>query len=293
MVPGREDTRLDSALLVRRTRVGADYFRLLGTRLLRGREFDALDANQAQRVVVINETMAQRFWPEQDPIGRTFRIGAPESARDYAIVGVVQNARVEQVTERPEPHMYLALAQSRQVDATLLVESLGDPLALAQPIRSLVNALDPNVACTEVTTLGLLIQTRTQPQRSAVAVGLLLATLGLVLAALGLYAVMSYSVHRRTHELGVRIALGAQRGDVIGVVMRRGLLLSASACLLGLAGSLLVAPVISGVLYGVPPRDWLSHTLAAVVLLGVAALASYFPARRAAKVDPMVALRCE
>jgi putative ABC transport system permease protein len=206
---------------------------------------------------------------------------------------VAQDARVMDVAETASPHMYVALAQSRSGDTTLLIESVGDPLALADPMRSLVRAVDPNIVCTDVTTLGLLIRGSTQTQRNALALGAMLAGLSLLLSAVGLYAVMSYVVRRRSREFGVRVALGAQATDVVGLIMRHGLTLSASACLLGASVSLAVTPLISGVLYGVAPRDWASLAGAAGVLLAVATFACYLPAHRAAKVDPMVALRCE
>jgi putative ABC transport system permease protein len=293
LIPGREDPRSESPLRVRLTLAGAGYFDLLGMRLLRGRDFTAADNEHAQSVVVINETMAKRFWPEQDPVGRTFRVGDASRACDHTIIGVVRDARINDVREPAAPHMYLAASQSQGVGATLLVESVGDPLELAPVVRALGRAVDENLVYTSMTTLGLLVRACTQPQRNAVLVGVLLAALSLLLSAVGLYAVMSYSVRCRTRELGVRIALGAQAADVVCMIMQHGLILSASACLLGASFSLAVTPLISGVLYGVPPRDFTSHVAAASVLIANAALASWLPARRAAKVDPMEALRCE
>ncbi len=291
-IRGREELTADAPMSVGSTAVGPGYFELLGTRLVRGRDFAVEDGNATQRVVILNETMARRFWPEQDPIGTTIRIGPPERRRDHVVVGIVRDSRIVSVTEKPRPYLYLALAQSVPT-ATVLVESAGDPLALVQSVREVVRAVDSNVVWRDVTTLGLLIRASAQPQENAAIVALLLGTLGLLLAALGLYAVVSHAVRQRTQELGVRIALGAQRADVVGLVMRQGLGLWLGACSLGVAASLLVTPILAGVLYGVAPRDWLSHVLAAVTLLVAAAFASYLPARRAAKIDPMRALRCE
>jgi predicted permease len=292
-IPDREPAASEPPLRVRQTRVGAGYFKLLGTRVLRGREFGLQDNEDSQRVVVVNQTMARTFWPEQDPVGHRLRVGTPERARDYMIVGVVQDARVLDVAENASPHMYLAYAQSRQGDTSLLVETAADPLALAASMRSLIRTLDPNIVCTDVTTLGLLIRGSTQAQRNALALGGLLAALNLLLAAVGLYALMSYSVRRRSRELGLRIALGAQVTDVVAMIMQRGLMVCVGACLLGSVLSLAATPMIAGLLYGVAPRDWASLAGAAGVLLAVATFACYLPARRAAKVDPMVALRCE
>jgi putative ABC transport system permease protein len=205
----------------------------------------------------------------------------------------VQDVRIVNIDEKPEPYMYLALGQAFMGQMTLMVETAGDPLLMGEQIRAEIVAVDSKVPALNMSTMSLLVRERLQPQRMAAAIVALLGLIGLVLAAVGLYGVMSYSVTQRTREIGIRMALGAQRSDVVSLVLRRGLTLALAGCAAGMAGAIAGTEVLSALLYGVSPRDPLAFAFALLVMIVVALAAAYIPARRAAKVDPIVALRCE
>ena len=274
------------------TMVGTDYFELLGIRLLRGRSFNAGDTPQSHRVVIVNESFAQRYFAGQDPVGHVIRIGQGDKAYDSEIVGVARNVRVNSIQERPEPYLFQSYSQAANwTEATFMLETSGDPMYYANAARAAGLALSPEVDIAPPTTLDRIVQYRLQDSRIfATSVGIL-ALLGLILASIGLYGVMSYAVAQRTREIGIRMALGARVTETIGMILWRGLALVAIGAAVGVAGALASTRLLSHLLYNVSPRD--PTTLAAViaVMTTVCLLASYIPARRAARVDPMVALR--
>ncbi len=288
-IPGYEPPVAEGRLDIRYTAIGTDYFRVLGTRLLRGRDFDGRDHAQSPPVVIINETMARRFWPDQDPVGRYFVLGQ----KDHEIVGVAQDVRINAIEEPPQPYMYVPIKQLSSGSLTLMVDAAGDALALANPVRAAMRDADDRARATQISTLALLVKARLHFNRGSAMVVTLLGLAGLLLAAVGLYGVMSYTVTERRAEIGVRMALGAQYRDALGMVLRRGLLLVSVGCAVGLAAALAASRALAGMLYKADALDFEVYGAALAVLFAVAALASYIPARRAARTDPNTVLRYE
>jgi putative ABC transport system permease protein len=263
----------------------------MGIALLRGRDFAAGDATASPKPVIINEAMARRFWPGQDPIGK--RMGFPDdkSHSGLVVAGVVRTGKYHTLSEDPQPFLYLPFDYRPR--ATLVVRTEGDPRVLLTSVRRAVQALDPNVLPIDLETMK---QYMALPLFPAHTTGLLLGAFGilaLVLAVTGLYGVISYSVAQRTREIGVRMALGANRRDVLKLVLRHGMTLTLIGVSLGVIASLAVTRVLSSLLYGIRPTDPATFVAVPLLLMAVALLASYIPARRATKVDPMVALRYE
>lgn len=272
--------------------VDPNYFSLLGIPILRGRGFTDRDDQGSPRVMVINETMARSFWPSQDALGQTVRLGSLTNA-PVEIVGVVRDTRLDSIEEQPAPYLYLPLAQDQSWQCFFLIESDLEAAALAGPVRGELGALGRKPTRMDISTMKGFIHTKLSGQEFAAQATGALALLGLALASVGLYGVQAYAVSRRTREIGIRMALGAPRREVVGMVLRRGLALALAGLALGCPVSLAVGRVARGLLYGVSPLDPYSLGAAALLLLIVAGVASYVPARRAAKIDPMEALRYE
>ncbi|MGO9273145.1 MAG: ABC transporter permease [Terriglobia bacterium] len=287
-IPGVELPQGQPNIPIKFNTVGLGYFETLGTRRVEGRDFTAADGPLGARVVLISQTMARRYWPGKDAIGRHIAV----DGKDCQIIGVVEDAKINDIHEAPEPYMYFPFAQSPTGWGTLIVETSGDPSTMAAPIRSEIASVDSKVPIGAHTLHYLMQQVFWQDQTAAGAAGAL-GLLGMLLAAVGLYGVISYLVNRRRHEIGIRMALGAERRDVLRLVLFQGLRLAAIGTGIGLATSLAVTRLMSDLLYGVRPRDPLAFAASSVVVILVALAASYVPARRATKVDPMVALRHE
>ena len=276
--------------------VAPDYFHTMGMPLLEGRDFTARDGQGAPRVVIVNQVMAARFWPRQDPIGRHVIMGGPENSaarQVLEVIGVAKAGKYRTLGEDPMPFMYKPYWQNYVPRVHLIVRTQGDPAGALNGLRSAVQQLDPKLALYDVATLKQLM---VLPLFPAHATALLLGVFGglaLLLAMAGLYGVMSYVVAERTHEVGIRMALGARAGDVIKQVVGDGMRLALVGVGLGLAGAFAVTRLLSSLLYGIRPTDFPTFAGVSVMLTGVALLASYVPARRATKVDPMVALRQE
>jgi putative ABC transport system permease protein len=271
------------------TDVGPDYFRTMGIPLVRGREFNAQDRPGAPGVAIINEALAKRFWPGRDPIGRRLIVGDAH----LEVVGVVRTGKYRTLGEGPLPFLYRPVLQDYRPRCTLVVRAAGDPHNLLPEVRRTLQALDPNVVPIDLETMKEYMVLPLFPAHTA---GLLLAAFGalaLVLAVGGLYGVMCYAVSQRTHEIGVRVALGAERRDVLKLVVGHGMLLALAGIGLGLGGAFAVTRALSSLLYGISSTDPATFVSVPFVLAGVALAASYMPARRATKVDPMVALRYE
>ena len=263
------------------------YFETLGIPLLKGRDFNERDSQEISGVAIVNETLAHRLWPSEEVIGKRLR---REGLSVYEVVGIARDVKYRSLREDPTPFIYVPLGHSDMIYA--LVRTRGGPQALLRVAENEIHVLDENMVVKSRTLDELVQSTLWLPRMSATVAGGF-SLLGLLLATIGLYGVISYSVTCRTKEIGIRMALGAAKSDVIKLIMRQGLALTLLGTVLGIGAALAVAPLLQGLLYGVSPADRLTYVTASVVLATVALLASYIPARRATKVDPMVALRHE
>ena len=277
--------------------VTPDYFRTMGAAVRRGRALVPTDVAGAQRVAVVNETMARRYWPGQDPLGKCLKIISP-TAPCTAVVGVVEDARLNSVTDEGGAIQYfIPLAQADSVTSSpvtaLLVRTNGPADALVGAVRRTIQETAADLPYPSIDPMPRLFASQLRPWRLGSVLLSLFGALGLVLSAIGLYGVHSYVVSQRTQEMGIRIALGAGRREILQLIMGQALRVTGWGLVLGAAGALAVGRAIASLLYGVKPHDPLVLSLVMVILGAVAAVASYLPARRATNVDPMVALRYE
>lgn len=275
--------------------VTPDYFRAMGIALLGGRTFGEADAGLESPVAVINETAARRYWPDGDPLGARIRQPGNEWAR---IVGVVEDVRHQGLSREPRGELYFLHAHSPRVwypvrAMTLVLRTGTDPTALADAVRREVRGLDPSLALYRVETMQRAVTRSTASERFAMLLQLVFGAVALVLAAVGIYGVLAHSVAQRTQEIGIRMALGAEKGRILGLIVRQGMGLAAMATGLGLLGALAAGQVLASLLFGVSPRDPVTFGAVAATILTVAFLATWLPARRAAAVDPQTALRYE
>jgi putative ABC transport system permease protein len=293
-VDGRETTPDARSPFAAAQIVGPDYFRAIGTPLVRGRDFTPQDSANAPAVAIINETMARRFWPNEDPIGKRLRIGNPEfNPQPREIIGVVKDTVIRSIGEEPKPVTYRPLAQQYSQWLTLVVHTAGNPKALLPAVRREVQALDENLPAQEIKTLDEIVAFSFWPMRTSAGLVGTFGLLGLLLASVGLYGVMSYAVAARTREIGVRMALGAERGDVLRLIVGQGLALALVGAGAGLLLAYAVTRVLQQFLFSIGATDPLTFTGVALLLTMVALLACWIPARRATKVDPLTALRHE
>ncbi|MBX6365223.1 MAG: ABC transporter permease, partial [Gemmatimonadetes bacterium] len=288
-VVGREGESADwPEISVRQVTPG--YFPTLGIRLLRGRLLQESDDAAAPRVGLINETAARRFFAGRDPLGEVIRIWGDVRWR---IVGVIADERIHGVTEAAPPALYLPLAQAPGGSGVLLVRTAGDPARLAEPVRGAIHAVDPGLAVYGVEPLEATFLASIAQRRFTMLVLGAFAAVALLLALVGVHGVLSYTVSQRQAEMGIRMALGASRRDVVALVLRGGLGLALLGTALGLVGALAGSRVLASLLYGVGPLDPVTFLGVPAAVLAAAALASWLPARRATRVDPIVALRAE
>jgi putative ABC transport system permease protein len=286
------DTTTQDRILVQVNSVSPGYFETIGIPLARGRAFADTDVTGAPLVVVINETMAERFWPGQEAIGKRFKFFGDEEFT--TVIGIARNAKYNGVAEDPIPFIYQPLRQNYTPQASLHVRGATDAGSLAAPVRQAVLAIDPTLSVFNVRTLDEQVSQSLAPLRTNVIMLVVFGGLALLLASVGLYGVANYSVTLRTREIGVRMALGAQPSSVLRLVLGNGLLLVAIGLALGLAVALaLTAAIPRELLPNVSPRDPLTFIGTSLLLGGVALVASYIPARRATRIDPLLALRTE
>ncbi len=274
--------------------VGPNYFKTLRVPVLKGRAFTEQDRAGAKLVAIINESAVRKFWPDEDPVGKEIWVGVGWERDQYGeIVGIVGDVKYGKVEETFEPQVYLPYAQPTEPASFVLVRTAGDPTQIVSAARREIVSLDKSVPIFDLRTL----EDRSSDASSRTRFSaLLLATfssLALVLASVGIYGVMSYAVSGRTREIGVRMALGARPRNVLGLVMRDGIAVTVAGVVVGVMGAMAATRVLGSQLYGVATTDTLTYIVVSLVLAAVALLASYIPARRAMKVDPVVALRCE
>jgi len=289
VIPGMQPPPGTDHFDIRYNTVGPKFFATVGARLQRGREFSEFDRPSTAPVVIINDAMARRFWPGQDALGRSLRI----ANKDFQVVGIVDAGRYVNLHETIQPYVFLPFTQQFSFECTLFAQTVGAPRALVPAILKGTTAVAKRLPIVNAVTFREYMREVMAEERSMVGLLGSLSILGMFLAAVGLYAAVAYLVNRRTHELGIRMALGARRGDVLRLVLMQGLRLSGAGAAVGLAGAFAASRLMSRFIYGIAPTDPLSYVASIVVAISVALLACYFPARRATKVDPMVALRYE
>jgi len=271
--------------------VDTHYFQTTGTSILRGRSFEDTDQEGAPLVAVVNQAFADKFFPNQDPIGKRFRCWGETWILE--IVGVARTAKVNSLGEDPTPVFYLPMKQHYAAAVTLHVRTAGDPMAALPTVRTAVQELDPQLPLVQVQTISQLLDQALWAARFGASLLLIFGLLALGLAAIGIYGVMSYNVQQRRQELGIRIALGAQKKDVLRLVLGQGLWLAGGGAAAGLVLAFFMARGVSALLFGVHALDPGTFLGVPLVLIGVALVACYIPARRATRVDPIVALRYE
>ncbi|HWN11668.1 MAG TPA: ABC transporter permease [Pyrinomonadaceae bacterium] len=268
-----------------------NYFETIGIPLIQGRVFGNQDQADTPPVVVINQLMARRFWPNQDPLGKQIKF--PEDDSTATVIGVVGDAKHYWLEEEQRPQVYGAYSQGPGLFATVVIRTTVEPLSLTEPVRQAIWKVDPDQPMWKIRTVDFLVNRSTADRKFLVALMGIFATLALVLTIIGLYGVISYLVNQRTQEIGIRMALGAQMRDIMRMVLKHGMLLVITGVVLGLAASWMLTRLMSRLLYQVSATDPLTFAGIALLLITVALLACYIPARRATKVDPLVALRYE
>ena len=280
----------DQPAVVERSSVSPKYFDLLGIPLLRGRLFNELDTDNTAQVAVINEAFARLYWPGQDSLGQRFKSTRAESPW-ITVVGIIPNARTESLAQASVPQVYLDVYQTGAKRLTILLRGHLDTAATAELVREQVQSVDPALPVSDTQTLSETVSASLSERRFSMVA--LFALTALLLAGLGIYGVISYMVSERTHEIGIRVALGAQKRNIQRIVVREGLALALAGAAVGFVCALVVSHLMAGMLYGVRPTDPLTFAGVAFLLIGVALLACYIPARRATRIDPLVALRHE
>ena len=278
------------------TPVGSRFFETAAIPVLVGRDFGPQDNESAPKVTVINETFARDFFRQAKPVGRTIGLGVNQNLGQFEIIGVVTDSKQGSMSERPAPVVYFPFLQIPPTligQMTLEVRTAAEPAAMTATVRKELLAVEKSLPIFGVKTLTQQVQDSLVEQRMVAMLTTLFGLLALLLAAVGLYGMISYSVARRTSEIGIRMALGAQRGDVTRLVLRDTMVVVSVGVAFGLAGALAAGRVVSSLLFGLAPTDLAAFAAATLLLAGVAAVVSYVPARRASRVDPMVALRHE
>ena len=290
-----EGGRASERMRLRRDEASEGFFSTLGAPLLRGRFFSAEDGANAPRVAIVNDAMARRLWPDGEAVGRRFKLGPVESGAPwFTVAGIVGDMRRQGLEAEPIPQMFVPLAQdpSRLV-AVVVRTTLEDPLKLLDSLRAAASAVDPSVPVYGASTLESRVDQFLAERRFETQLLIGFSGAALLIAAVGIYGLIQYSVVSRTREIGIRMAVGAPAGRIFGMVIREGLRLSAAGIAIGLAGALAMGRAISSLLYGVGASDPATFAAVSITLLAVAAAACYFPARRAMKIQPLIALRHE
>lgn len=277
---------------INRVIISPNFFEVMQIPVEMGRAFTDHDTATAPKVVVINEAAVRKYFPNENPIGRHFG-SSPETTGELEIVGILRDAKYDSVREPSPPTMYVPYPQARMGNGVFEIRTSGAPTALVVAVREAVRQVDPNLPVTDVSTQIEQVEERFAQEKLFAQAYALFGALALLLASIGLFGLMSYSVSRRTNEIGIRMALGARREDVLRLVMRESMALVAVGVVAGVGISSIGARFVAALLFDVPPRDVTTMGVAIGVMAVVSAFASYLPARRASRVDPMVALRYE
>jgi putative ABC transport system permease protein len=279
--------------------ISPDYFKAIGLALHAGRLFNEHDAERSQPVAIVNETMARAFWPGENALGKRFKVGNPKDSNPWlTVVGVVADVRQMAADEPVKAEMYLPYTQGAAfagffAPRDLIVRTAGDPAALAASVRQAVHEVDPYEPVANVRTMSEVLSRATTQAELGMTLLTTFAALALLLAALGIYGVLSYFVIQHTPEIGVRLALGAQERDVLRLVIMKGMRLALLGVVIGLAGAFALTRLLQSLLFEVKANDPLTFIVIALLLTFVALVACWIPARRATRVDPIVALRYE
>ena len=279
--------------------IGPDYFVTVGAPMVKGRQFTPQDDHDHPRAAIVNETFVRRYFPNEEPIGRRLKVGPPpriwkdNQYDSFEIVGVVRDVKSAGLQKDTEPTYYLPTMQAPLQDMTLLVRTTTEPTSIVPALRQAVWAVDPNQPISNVNTMEQIVSESISQPRLNMTLMSLFGALALILSAVGIYGLLSYAVTQRTQEMGIRMALGAQVSDVLRLVLKQGMVLALIGQAIGLAGALALTRLIRGLLFGVTPTDFTIFAAVFGVLMTIALLACYLPARRATKVDPLKALRYE
>jgi predicted permease len=302
-IEGQPVSRLEDTPAAARNATDSHYLRTLRIPLIEGRDFSDFDTETSPRVALVNQAFVKKYFPAADPVGRQLRIGAAQQLgsgnvgdKVFTIVGVIGNTMNRGPALPPMPHFTTLFRQTPDLNVgfkNLIVRTALDPMQLAAPIRQQLHSLDPNLPFAEVATMDELIFQQTADRRYTTGLLALFAALGLLLAGIGVYGVVSYLVAQRTSEIGLRMALGAQRGDVLWLIVRQGIAMAAAGAAAGLFGAWTFRRAVAQLVFGISPADPMTFFAAAALLVGLAAAACLAPARRAMKVDPIVALHYE
>jgi len=291
--PESEQPNLDASI----HSVTPGYFRTLGIPLRGGRTFNEQDIARRSRLVIINEKLAQICWPNENPLGQQLKVGreAPDGSKAaYEVVGIVGNTLQSELTQELEPSIYFAYSVPFfDRDLGFIVRAETDPEGLVADVRNIIRQLDPSLPILRIGTMQQSIADSISRQRFSMMFFGLFAVLAMTLVIVGIYGVVSYAVSQRTYEIGIRVALGARQQNILAMILKRGLALSLAGSAIGLAGAFGLTHFLRAYLYQVNPMDLVTFMIVPLLITGVAMLASFIPAYRAAKIDPMEALRCE
>jgi putative ABC transport system permease protein len=289
-----QDVQGSQPPLINTSIVSPEYFHLLGMTLLRGRLFVDQDLEDTPSVAVINQAAARTYWPNQDPVGKHVKVRFRVARPDWTtIVGVIADARTESLADAGNPQIYLDIYQRPAKFLAFYLRGQVDPAAISAQVRTQVQAVDPELPVFHAETLDDVLSSSLSVRRFSMEMVAFFAATALLLAGLGIYGTISYVVNEQRREIAIRLALGAQRGDVLKMVLRRGLGLAAAGAGLGVAGALIVSQLMAGLLYGVSPTDLPTLAGVTLILTAVALAASYIPALRAMRLDPITILHSE
>jgi putative ABC transport system permease protein len=290
------EDRADETVLpqVQVSAVSSEYFSVLETPLMEGRFFSEGDDIESPKAAVVDQAMVQRFWPSENPIGKQIKFGRRDSRAPWiSVVGVVGNIKTDGFDVPEQPHVYLPIFQNVGYAMVVYVKTEGNPRSLTQALRQQVQAVDPDLPVFGEKTMEDLVASSLAKRRFSMRLVTVFGVVALLLAGIGIYGVMAYSVNQRSREIGIRLALGAHKRDIMGWVLKQGMWLTTIGVTSGLAGAFALTRLLEGLLFDVAATDALTYAALSLLLAFVAFVACYIPARRATKVDPMISLRCE